>query len=828
MAKFKKKTIDLKGNKYSAEDILGQGQYGMIYFGKSRGKKITGEKIPTDVAIKEYFFNRFRDQDGKNFAEEYWQKEIACTDLQSKYPGAQLRVIDHGIIEENNVKSLYIVLTLIKGKSLKAWCEERYQRRIQIDETEIALVTNQILIPIARHLEYCHNKGLIHRDLSTENILIINPKRNAFIPVIIDWGAAKQRDPRHVFNPPKPYISNTQGGTAFMNRGTPPEIITGLEPVAASDIYMFGHLMYYLFTGGKACKTPKTFDEFILHPRQENPNLPEEYDKLVAKCTQYEPADRIANMGDIIHILQRLGEKATPSQITGFLKPRTFAPIAARAVSGGNNPQITGQFSPSPALGSKPPIASPGHPANIRPPPSPLPAAQVLAQNAGANGSVAVGVASPINIPKAVAIPRNFIQQQSPPAINSPIRMPTPGMNPSNSAPHPQIRPIATAPPRPVATPAYSNPAPSPNVMPPPSPQPSVNPTPNLSPFPAISPKIAELPIRPPLNCCANALQFAQAFFGYFQTPRWEYDRKDGWQTYYTFFQAMAEDLKKKPNVVFLEKVPGNLYVVGRTVGSFPDILTIGVYLHRVIQKVPDTKVVFLGNYFNANSHDLEGFAFILSLLCMYPNNIILLRGPMEEEDVMGEHGLLAHLRLKFGTYAEQVFKMALEVIGQLDLLCVAEFNPQLRVLLSAGGIPYLMNSANQPPKLEEIESRIMVRGIVKRIKLDELSQSIIWGIPNELADSTGVDSDGDIYFSWSLMQKFFHENRLHYMVRSDEGDRGPHRVIWSVISCLNSASFERNKLKKEAKILRISAQGPAELPVNDLKFYFDRDYAAL
>ena len=64
--------------------------------------------------------------------------------------------------------------------------------------------------------------------------------------------------------------------------------MAGFEPIAASDIYMLGHVMFFLFSGGHYCSTAATNEDFILHPLDLNPNLPHDFNKLVEYITQYE------------------------------------------------------------------------------------------------------------------------------------------------------------------------------------------------------------------------------------------------------------------------------------------------------------------------------------------------------------------------------------------------------------------------------------------------------------------------------------------------------------------------------------------------------------
>jgi len=111
------------------------------------------------------------------------------------------------------------------------------------------------------------------------------------------------------------------------------------------------------------------------------------------------------------------------------------------------------------------------------------------------------------------------------------------------------------------------------------------------------------------------------------------------------------------------------------------------------------------------------------------------------------------------------------------------------------------------------------------RSDLDLHTQSILWGKPNEFADSIKSDSHGYVYYSWSLLQHFFKANNIRYMVIGDAAVANGHRTIWNVISAINSCTVLSTADRRDAKILRMNMNGMADLLVRDLQFYLSRDY---
>ena len=105
--------------------------------------------------------------------------------------------------------------------------------KIKLEEDEAKKIFKQIL----QTTNYCHNKGIVHRDLKFENILFCNEKKDQI--KIIDFGISG--------------LFNSEKITAGSFDYSPPEIVAGwsYESNPALDIWSIGCMLFESLTGNK-------------------------------------------------------------------------------------------------------------------------------------------------------------------------------------------------------------------------------------------------------------------------------------------------------------------------------------------------------------------------------------------------------------------------------------------------------------------------------------------------------------------------------------------------------------------------------------------------
>lgn len=224
---------------YVIEAVLGQGGFGVTYRAHSRS-------LRTVVAIKEYFPQSLAMRTSRvtlrplsegtaqqfSWARDRFQREVQALAL-FRHPNI-VRVAR--AFQANN--TVYAVLDFEDGISLKRWFETLGRRPSQAE-------LDQIIPPILDALEAIHSKGLIHRDVSPDNII----RRPDGSPVLIDFGAAKElyvESPlsmgimvKHGFSPIEQYSGdvNAQGAWTdiYALAATIYDGIMGLAPPVATE-----------------------------------------------------------------------------------------------------------------------------------------------------------------------------------------------------------------------------------------------------------------------------------------------------------------------------------------------------------------------------------------------------------------------------------------------------------------------------------------------------------------------------------------------------------------------------------------------------------------
>ncbi len=256
-------------------DELGRGGMGVVLRCKQR-------KTLKEVAVKILGWN-FSDVEVIRFQQE----ARALARLQ--HPNI-LNPIDFGHSDDD---SLFLVLELLKGKSLSQWIEAN--ENIPFND---AL---EICIQICDGLAHAHAMGILHRDIKPANVFVLQEERTEKLHVTItDFGLAKLlSEDQHL----------TKTGIAL---GSPPymspEQVEAKPVDERADIYSLGCLMFELLTRTKPFDGDNVQVILLAQMNHAPPTLaerakdvafPPELEQIVAKCLAKNKEQRYANVMDL-------------------------------------------------------------------------------------------------------------------------------------------------------------------------------------------------------------------------------------------------------------------------------------------------------------------------------------------------------------------------------------------------------------------------------------------------------------------------------------------------------------------------------------------------
>ena len=217
---------------------IGRGGFGITYRALDRE---TGKRI----ALKEFMPNHmvYRLPDGKEIAviegnediylssRKGFMREARVLNELRQHPNI-VRVLF--TVEENN--TVYYGMEYLEGDNLAVWARNHYPKDLMPAKDACT-----VLLPIMDALAYCHSKGVLHRDISPDNILICTDKQGKPKPKLVDFGAAYVaiQDYTHTFpNVRKAYFSAVEQMSG-----------SAKDQGSWSDVYSLCATIYYLITG---------------------------------------------------------------------------------------------------------------------------------------------------------------------------------------------------------------------------------------------------------------------------------------------------------------------------------------------------------------------------------------------------------------------------------------------------------------------------------------------------------------------------------------------------------------------------------------------------
>ncbi|APR85065.1 serine/threonine protein kinase [Minicystis rosea] len=263
--------------RYRIVEPLGRGGMGIVY-------KVEHIRIGKLLAMKLLTGELSRNAE---VVRRFKQEALTVSKLSS--PNT-VQVFDFGVAEGLT----YLVMELVTGEDLA--------RVLRATGPMPFSRLGKVVIQVCNALAEAHQKGIIHRDVKPENVMLVRAKDNADVAKVLDFGLAKLREGADLND------VTSQGAIV----GTPyfmsPEQIRG-EPVDhRTDIYALGALMYRALTGHYPFSGPSPMSVFTKHlteppvpPAQRAPELgiPIGASNIVLKALAKDPAERYQKIEDL-------------------------------------------------------------------------------------------------------------------------------------------------------------------------------------------------------------------------------------------------------------------------------------------------------------------------------------------------------------------------------------------------------------------------------------------------------------------------------------------------------------------------------------------------
>lgn len=375
-------------NRYRIIKILGQGGFGRTYLAEDQGRfnELCAIKELIPVQTENYTLEK---------SKELFQREANIL-YQIQHPQVpQFRAT----FEQD--QRLFLVQDYVEGKTYRTLLEERRGAGQTFSEIEVLRLLRQLL-PVLAHL---HSRGIIHRDISPENIIL---RESDDKPVLIDFGVVKElatklRSPNQKFQP------TTVGKFGY----APSEQIQTGRAYPNSDLYALAVTAVVLLTGREA---QELFDDNQLNWNWEHlVNVSPEFAQVLNRMLSYKPSDRYQSVAQVVQALQAFNHQ-TNLQL----------PTINRQSKTGELSQIK-----TVAVNRRPDLIQPSNSLNRPDPVIPAPKTREIWEKPWAIASLAIFVAIAAGIGSWAVVTALLRNQSAPQTFPSPLVSETPTSTPA-------------------------------------------------------------------------------------------------------------------------------------------------------------------------------------------------------------------------------------------------------------------------------------------------------------------------------------------------------------------------------------------------------------
>ena len=307
---------EISGGRYALSELLGSGGMAEVYLAHDR---ILGRDLALKVLREGY-------AEDAGFVARFRREAVSAASLNHPYV---VQVYDQGRAENGR---LYIAMEYVPGGNLK----DLILKRGPLYPAEAARLASQV----AEALGAAHERGIVHRDIKPQNVLL----GEAGEAKVTDFGIALAASSTSTTSG-----TNRVFGTAsYMS----PEQAMGERVGPESDLYSLGVVLYEMLTGtvpfeaeGALATALKHVTDQPIPPRERDPSVPEAMDALVMGLLAKDPEVRLGSAFELAGDLRKARAELPPSSLAGAAgspgNPREQASTdsGAHSVEPGSEPQ---------------------------------------------------------------------------------------------------------------------------------------------------------------------------------------------------------------------------------------------------------------------------------------------------------------------------------------------------------------------------------------------------------------------------------------------------------------------------------------------------------
>lgn len=260
---------------YRILEKLGEGGMGVVYKAEDTklDRRVALKFLPSHLKASELDKARFM-QEAKAAAALNHPNVCSIIDIQ-EYDG-----------------QMFIVMEYVDGRTLRDHKASSLAQALDIG------------IQIADGLAAAHDKGIVHRDIKPDNIMV----REDGIVQIMDFGVAKLQGVSRLTQG-----ASTVGTAGYMS----PEQIQGNDADQRSDIFSLGVVLYEIFTGKPpfrgAHETAMAYEIVNVEPPPMSavkPGIDQELDRIVSQCLAKDPGERMQSAKQVSVDLKRYKQES--------------------------------------------------------------------------------------------------------------------------------------------------------------------------------------------------------------------------------------------------------------------------------------------------------------------------------------------------------------------------------------------------------------------------------------------------------------------------------------------------------------------------------------